>query len=59
MTDFAIVSRQAIRDRAREAFNAGKDRDAHQMNWHAPAVKEWQQEWDDCQAELLLQVEPA
>ena len=59
MVDESIVSRQAIRDRARAAFLRGAGREDHNMNWHAPAVKEWQAQWDDCQAELLLQGEPA
>lgn len=42
----AIISRETIRARARSAFEQGKGRNDHDMNWHAPAVVDWQAEWD-------------
>lgn len=45
-----IVSREEIRRRAREAFARGAGRDDHNMNWFAPAVADWQAEWDRCAA---------
>jgi hypothetical protein len=41
-----IVSRENIRERARLAFAAGKCRDSHEMNWHAPALPTWLHEYD-------------
>lgn len=41
-----IVSRDAIRDKAREAFERGASRDSHHMNWHAAARVTWLQEYD-------------
>jgi hypothetical protein len=43
-----IISRETIRERARAAFNRGAGRDDHGMNWFAPAVVDWQAEWDRC-----------
>lgn len=48
--DDAIVSREEIRQRARDAFSRGAGRDDHCMNWFAPAVVDWQDEWDRCAA---------
>lgn len=50
--DPSIISRDLIREKARRAFATGKGRDDHNMNWFAPAVKDWQAEWDRCAAEL-------
>lgn len=44
--DDPIISRNAIRAKARRAFAAGKGRDEHGFNWNAAAVQVWQQEWD-------------
>lgn len=46
----SIVSLEHIRKKARLAHAAGKGRDEHGFNWHAPALKHWQEEWDRCQA---------
>jgi hypothetical protein len=45
-----IVSREEIRRRARDAFARGAGREDHNMNWFAPAVVDWQAEWDRCAA---------
>lgn len=45
-----IVTREMIRERAREAFARGRGRDDHHMNPTAPAVADWQAEWDRCAA---------
>ena len=39
--DEAIVSRSVIRQRGADAFNAGRDRDSHNMNPWAPALVDW------------------
>lgn len=41
-----IVTRAYIRAMARAAFEAGKPRDAHNMNWHSPALRTWRAEYD-------------
>ena len=41
-----IVSRDQIRDRGREAFLAGRDREDHHMNAGSLAIAEWQDGWD-------------
>jgi hypothetical protein len=41
-----IVSREQIRSRARDAFEAGRPRDSHNMNWHAAALPTWLAEYD-------------
>lgn len=46
-----IVSRAYMRSLGREAFEAGESRDAHHMNWHAPAIPDWQAGWDEAAAE--------
>ncbi len=46
-----IVTRDMIRDRARQAFARGVGRNDHHMNPTAPAVADWQAEWDRCAAE--------
>lgn len=44
--DEPIISREAIRAKARRAFTAGAGRDDHGMNPGAAAIAEWQGEWD-------------
>lgn len=39
--DQSITSRAAVRQRGADAFNAGKPRDSHNMNWHADALGDW------------------
>lgn len=46
--DLSIISREAIRLKARNAFARGAGRDDHNMNPNAPAVADWQKEWDCC-----------
>jgi hypothetical protein len=55
-----IVSRETIRERARAAYKRGAGRDDHGMNWFAPAVVDWQDEWDRCAAAqtAVLKVKP-
>lgn len=47
----SIISREMIRERARCAFAAGKCRDDHEMNWHAAALAEWLEAYDQAAAE--------
>lgn len=49
----AIISRDTIRARAHAAFARGVPRDGHNMNALAPAVADWQTEWDCCASELV------
>lgn len=49
MTDH-IISRDTVRARARAAFEAGRRRDEHHMNWHSAALPTWLAEWDKCAA---------
>lgn len=49
----SIISIDHIRAKARAAHAAGHSRDDHHMNWHAPAARHWQEEWDRCEAETL------
>jgi hypothetical protein len=46
-----IISREHIRERGTEAFQAGRSRDDHGMNWSAPAIVEWQDGWDRAYAD--------
>lgn len=41
-----IISTEAIRRRARAAFERGLGRESHDMNWHAPALAVWLEEYD-------------
>jgi hypothetical protein len=41
-----IITRDDIRAMAREAFQAGRSRDSHNMNWHAAALPTWLGEYD-------------
>lgn len=51
----SIVTIDCIRAKARAAHAAGRGRDEHHMNWHAPALVTWQDEWDRCEAAKLEQ----
>ncbi|WP_288379812.1 hypothetical protein [uncultured Massilia sp.] len=42
-----IISREAMRQRGAEAFNDGRPRDSHNMNWHSPALAEWLAGFDE------------
>lgn len=50
MTD-QIVSRSQIQARGRAAFEAGRGRDDHGMNYGAPAIVDWQDGWDRAYAD--------
>lgn len=41
-----IVTKEAIRAKARAAHAAGLSRDSHGFNWHAPALATWLAEYD-------------
>jgi hypothetical protein len=41
-----IISREQIRALARAAFEAGRSRESHNMNWHAAALPTWLAEYD-------------
>lgn len=58
--DDAIISLDAIRTKARNAYKRGVLRDGHNFNWHSPAVSVWQAEWDLCAAAeaAVLKVKP-
>ena len=43
-----IISKDAIRAKARAAHAAGRSRDEHGFNWHAPALATWLLEYDRC-----------
>lgn len=45
-----IISKDAIRAKARAAHAAGRSRDSHGFNWHAPALDTWLEEFDRCEA---------
>jgi hypothetical protein len=50
--DVSIISRDMIKDKAREAFARGVGRDDHGFNWFCTEViSTWQHEWDVCAAE--------
>lgn len=46
MTD-QIVTRASMRKRGADAFNAGRSRESHNMNWHSPALAEWLEGYDE------------
>lgn len=50
MTD-QIVSRESMRARGRNAFNAGRSRDSHDMNPWAAALADWHQGYDQAAQE--------
>lgn len=37
-----IVSKEAMFNRGAEAARQGRTRDEHRMNWHSPAIADWQ-----------------
>lgn len=46
-----IIPQDAIREKARAAFDRGAARDGHNFNWHSTAaISVWQAEWDRCAA---------
>lgn len=51
----SIISREAIRARARKAFERGAARDSHNMNHDAAALVDWLAEYDRCYAEWSQQ----
>jgi len=61
--DEAIIPRSTIRARGAEAFNAGRSRDSHNMNWHSPALAEWLEGFDEAaqawHAEQQLEATPS
>lgn len=56
--DESIISRAAlerrIREKARAAFNAGAGRDSHDMNPGAPAIADFQAEYDRLELEARI-----
>jgi hypothetical protein len=54
-----IVSMDAIRSKARAAYAAGRSRDSHGFNWHAPALPTWLAEYDRVAALPRSHVAPA
>jgi hypothetical protein len=54
-----IISRDMIRAKARSAFVRGLDRDDHGFNSGAPAIADWQAEWDRCQEAFTASLEQA
>jgi hypothetical protein len=49
-----IIPIDTIRARARRAFEAGRARNDHGMNWNAAALQTWLAEWDRCDVENRL-----
>jgi len=59
--DESIISVDAIRTKARNAYRRGVLRDGHNFNWHrTDAIDTWQDEWDRCAAAeaAVLKVKP-
>lgn len=66
--DEAIIPRATIRQRGADAFNAGRSRESHNMNWHSSALAEWLAGFDQAaqawhrstrqQAEVVVEVSP-
>ena len=67
--DEAIIPRETIRQRGRDAFNAGRPRDSHNMNPCAAALPDWLEGFDQAaqqdgcaffrkQAEVVMEVSP-
>lgn len=50
----SIVTIDHIQAKARAAHAEGKGRDDHGFNWHAPALRHWQAEWDRCEAARII-----
>lgn len=47
--DTPIITKDFIREKARNAFAKGAGRDDHGFNWHSTeAIEVWQEEWDRC-----------
>ena len=44
--DEAIIPRATMRQRGADAFNAGRDRDSHNMNPGAAALPDWLEGFD-------------
>ena len=51
---YEIISREMIRSKARAAYRRGAGRDDHGMNPCAPAVVDWQAEWDRMERALHM-----
>jgi hypothetical protein len=51
--DQPVISRDAIRAKARAAHKRGAGRDDHHMNEGSPAIADWQDEWDQCEVARL------
>lgn len=52
--DEPMISRDAIRAKARSAHARGVGRDGHGFNWGAVgAIEVWQEEWDRCEVARL------
>ncbi|TWI69036.1 hypothetical protein IP91_00101 [Pseudoduganella lurida] len=49
-----VISRAMIEAKARSAFARGAGREDHGFNWHAHAIAVWQEEWDRCERDRLL-----
>ncbi|MFM9438066.1 hypothetical protein ACFDR9_005169 [Janthinobacterium sp. CG_23.3] len=41
-----IITIDAIKAKARDAFKRGQGRDSHAMNWHSAALPTWLEECD-------------
>jgi hypothetical protein len=53
-----IVSRDTMRARGRNAFNAGRSRDSHGMNPCAAALADWHQGYDQAAQDWLRVARP-
>jgi hypothetical protein len=59
--DGPIISVDAIRTKARNAYKRRVPRDGHNFNWHRiEVIAVWQDEWDRCAAAeaAVLKVKP-
>jgi hypothetical protein len=54
-----IISRDMIRAKACSAFVRGLGRDDHGFNPGAPAIEDWQDEWDRCEEAFTASLELA
>lgn len=57
--DHPIMSIERIRAMARSAFVRGIGRDQHGFDSGAPAIAEWQAEWDRCDEAFTVSLEAA
>jgi hypothetical protein len=57
--DAPIISIAMIQAKARSAFVRGVGRDDHGFNPGAPAIAEWQAEWDRCNEAFTASLEQA